>query len=165
MVYIALYCNYLIYKSHEWARVQLWGWQTSGVVFSYPRCSRSSTDPSGSGPPRSCGQSRCRSGSWSDTSRGSKASSRCPRRWSWGWRRRKLPPWSAASSRPGCTASCRISGLSDDLLKLFLVFNLWVGPVTGEQLCWHFPQFALVGLPGKVRLLLSWSRQSEEITG
>lgn len=79
--------------------------------ISYPLCSRSSTDQSGSGPPRSCERSRYRSGSLSDTSRGSTASSLCPLRWSWGWRRRKPPPWSAASVHPGYTASCRPSPL------------------------------------------------------
>lgn len=82
------------------------GWLSVIFFSSYLRYSRSSTDPSGSAPPRSCGPSRCRSGSWSGTSRGSRASSRYPRRWSWGWRRRKPPPWSAASWRPCCTASC-----------------------------------------------------------
>ena len=91
-----------------------WNW--------YPRCSRSSTGPSGSGPPRSCGRSRCRSGSWSGTSRGSTASSPCPPRWSWGWRRRKPPLWSAASSHPGYTASCRPGRLLLLLPLLLLLF-------------------------------------------
>lgn len=114
---IALECLVSSIKCHLWGGAL----QTCGPASSYPRCSRSSTDPSGSGPPRSCGQSRCRSGSWSDTSPGSTASSRCPRRWSWGWRRRKPPPWSAASSCPGCTASCRA-----------LVFAVLVKPLPGD---------------------------------
>ena len=102
-------------QAHRWKRVWGAGWAAERVC-SYLPSSMSSTGPSGSSPPRSSCWSRSRSWTCSCRRRGSTASSPCPPRWSWGWRPRRLPPWSAASGLRGRTDPCfRIPWKGDPL--------------------------------------------------
>jgi len=72
---------------------------------SYLPCSTVSRALSASGPLHSFGSCHCHWRSWFCRPHASTASSRCPPRWSSGWRPRKPPPWWGASALHGYTPS------------------------------------------------------------